>query len=372
MIKTILLIFILAGSAYGIFSFFCVLNFFRRKKLSPSPVTWPPVSILKPLKGIESGLSENIRSFARQDYPRYEIVLGSEEDISSLSGISANVSVRTVLAKRNFGANRKVWNLEALFEASAYPFVAISDADMRVDENYLKEIVTEFLENNNTGMVTSLYKISEPISIGAAFESLTIALDFVPSVLVARALEGMTFGLGASMLASKEALDSIGGFRPVADYLADDYQLGNRIRKKGYKIILSRYVLETVPGKMGIADYFRHQLRWARTYRFSRPAGFLVYGITHIFTFSVLFILLKGISVFSLSIFLFVLVFRFALGFTLFKKVIQKRKWLKWLFLLPLKDLFSFAIWAASFFGNKVTWKGTPYRILKGGRMEKA
>lgn len=369
--KIILLVLIAAGTLYSLYSIICVLAFFRGKKTAPPLPDLPPVSILKPVKGVEPGLHENIKSFCLQDYPEYEVLLGSEEDISALSNISSKVPLRTILINRSIGSNRKVSNLQGLLEASNYPMVAMSDADMRVNKNYLETIILEFFENRNAGMVTSLYKISAPESLGAALESLTIALDFIPSVLVARSFEGITFGLGASMLVSKEALDSIGGLYSVADHLADDYQIGNRISRKGYRIVLSNYVIETVIGKMGLAGYFRHQLRWARTYRASRPAGFLGFGITHVLFFSLLLLLTQGPSVVALSVFFFVLAMRFGEGLVLFKKVIRDRKWLKWLALIPLKDVFSFCIWVASFLGKKVAWKENTYRILKGGRMEK-
>jgi hypothetical protein len=130
--------------------------------------------------------------------------------------------------------------------------------------------------------------------VGAILESLTIAVDLVPSVLVARFLEGITFGLGPSMLLSRKALEEIGGFSAVADYLAEDYQIGNLLWKKGYRNILSSHVIENVVGRMSIPDYVLHQLRWARTYKACRPKGFLGYGITHILPFSLLLLLLPG------------------------------------------------------------------------------
>ncbi|HUH65268.1 MAG TPA: glycosyltransferase, partial [Syntrophales bacterium] len=194
-------------------------------------------------------------------------------------------------------------------------------------------------------------------------------LDFIPSVLVARRLEGVTFGLGASILVSKKALDEIGGLSVIADYLADDYQIGNRIWKKGYKIILSRYVLEDVVGNMSLTGHLVHQLRWARTYRASRPKGYLGYGITHVLPSALVFLAWYGPTVSSLALVGGVLFLRSLLAFIIYKKVIAEKKWLRWLILLPIKDMLSFFIWCWSFLGRKVYWRGRYYRLLKGGKI---
>jgi ceramide glucosyltransferase len=373
-IEIILIVLIISAGIYNLFSLFCVLEFFGHKKQEIKNLPHAPVSIMKPIKGIDPEIRENLESFCRQDYPEYEVLLGFTElndnaitvarDIAALHPDS---NVRIITSNKNLGTNNKVSNLQGILEASNYPLIAISDSDMRVDPGYLRKIVGEYYSNENVGLITSLYKISNPATVGTALESLTVALDFIPSVLVARRLEGITFGLGASMLLSKKALEDIGGFSAIADYLADDYQIGNRLWKKGYKIILSDYVIEDIAGNMTLTEYFIHQIRWARTYRACRPKGFLGYGITHLFPFSLLLLILLGPTTLSLLIISAVITLRFTLSFILYKKVICSRKWLKWLVLIPLKDLLSFWIWLWSFMGSKVFWRGRYYKILKGG-----
>lgn len=334
-----------------------------------------PVSVAKPLKDTDPELRENIRSFCDQTYPEYEILLGftdsADRGIPAAEEVvrSSKCSARIVISQDAIGVNQKVTNLHALVEAARCPLIAVSDSDMRVDPSYLERIVGEYYSDSNVGLVTSLYKISNPASLGSALESLTVALDFMPSVIIAGKLEGVTFGLGASMLFSKEALKDIGGFSTIADYLADDYQIGNRLWKRGYKIVLSRLVIENVIGKMSVAEYLVHQLRWARTYRASRPKGFLGYGITHVFPFSVLLLALLGPTPLSLSIFGCVLILRFSLAVVVYKKVIRSINWIRWSVLTPVKDLLSFCIWIWSFLGQKVFWRGSYYRIVKGGRI---
>ena len=372
---------IILGSFYALFSLACVLGFFR--KLAPDtgrPVPdtgLPAVSVLKPIKGLDPGCAENLSAFCAQDYPCFEVLFGFLDPgdpaipLATAVAAAAPGDARVVVRDGGSGANRKVVNLRALADEARYPMLALSDSDMVVDKDYLRRIVTEFQRGGKTGIVTSLYKISSPESVGSALESLSIALDFIPSVLVARRLEGVTFGLGASILVSKEALRDIGGFGALTEYLADDYQLGFRLWKKGYKNIISRHVIENLVGPMSVASHLTHQLRWARTYRASRPGGFFGYGITHIFAFALLLLCVRPTAGSAVTAGL-VLALRYGIALVLYRKVIKTRKWLKWLFLIPLKDILGFSVWLWSFAGSSVRWRGACYRVTRGGKMVQA
>ncbi len=377
-ITVIPLLLVISSGIYSLFALFCVIEFFRAgkpalKDIPPAPIA--PISILKPLSGKDPELYENIQSFCEQDYPEYEVLLGvtdpKDEALSVTEKLQRQSAVKIIVSERSLGTNRKVSNLYGLAEAARYPLFAVSDSDMRVDGSYLKHIAGEYFSGENTGLVTSLYKISDPASAGAAFESLTIGLDLIPSVLVARRLEGVTFGLGASMLFSREALKAIGGFEAIADYLADDYQIGNRLWQKGYKIILSRYVLEDRAGAMSIAGHLKHQMRWARTYRACRPKGFIGYGITYVFPISCLLFILQGPDIVSLTALCAAIGLRVCLALVICKNVIRSKKWLRWLILLPVKDILGFGIWIWSLLGSAVLWRGGRYLILKGGKIRK-
>jgi ceramide glucosyltransferase len=372
---------IILGSFYALFSLACVLGFFRNPghdKSRPVPnAELPAVSVLKPIKGIDPAAAENLSGFCVQDYPCFEVLIGFRDPddpaipLAMAVAAAAPSKARVVVRDRGSGTNQKVLNLQTLAGESSYPMLALSDSDMVVDKDYLRRIVTEFQSGSKTGIVTSLYKISSPESIGSALESLSIALDFIPSVLVARRLEGVTFGLGASILVSKEALRDIGGFDALRDYIADDYQLGFRLWKKGYKNIISRHVIENLVGPMSIASHLTHQLRWARTYRASRPGGFLGYGITHIFAFALLLLCVRPTAGSAVTAGL-VLALRYAIALVLYRKVINTKKWLKCLFLIPIKDILGFLFWLWSFAGSKVRWRGICYRITRGGKMVRA
>ncbi len=371
----LLLCLVLAG-LYHLFSVFCVLEFFSKGKsvtMGPSSV---PVSIIKPLKGIDPELTENLATYCDQDYPEYEVLLGFSEQADSRAQIEKRIAascttprVRVVISPNDLGANKKVSNLQGLVESARYPLLAMSDSDMRVDRYYLRKTVEEYYRDENVGLVTCLYKISSPQTVGASLESLTIALDFIPSVLVARRLEGITFGLGASLLVSKKALEDIGGLSAIADYLADDYQIGNRLWKKGYKVVLSDVVIENIVGPMNFREYLTHQLRWAKTYRASRPKGFAGYGITHVFALSLFLLILQGPTALTVLIICAAVALRFSMAAVMYRRVIRSKNWIKWLVLIPLKDILSFGIWMWSFFSRTVSWRGKFYKINKGGTM---
>ncbi|MBZ0157512.1 MAG: bacteriohopanetetrol glucosamine biosynthesis glycosyltransferase HpnI [Alphaproteobacteria bacterium] len=372
----LLLLLTAVSGAYGLFALYCVLAFFGKSEERPAEAPDMPVSVLKPMKGTDSELQENLLSFCGQEYGEYEILLGCMDPADPALVVAERAAAmgkgcpfRTVVSGRPLGVNQKVSNLQGLVELARYPFLAISDSDMRVDGKYLRTVAAEYQREENAGLVTSLYVIREPASAGAALESLTIALDFIPSVLVARRVEGVTFGLGASLFLSKKALGDIGGLPAVADYLADDYQIGNRLWKKGYTVVLSRYVMEDVAGAMSIRGYVTHQIRWARTYRACRPGGFLGYGVTHFLPLVLLLLAVKGLTPLSGVLLASVFVLRYGLAFAVYARVIRKRAWLKWLPLVPLKDLAGFFIWIGSFCGDSVSWRGDRYRIGRGGKI---
>ncbi|MEJ2183522.1 MAG: bacteriohopanetetrol glucosamine biosynthesis glycosyltransferase HpnI [Nitrospirota bacterium] len=375
LLATVLLFLLVgAGTAYNLFALFAVAAFFRETEEEPLTGETPAVSILKPLKGMDPEGRENLLSFCAQDYPFYEVLMGFTDPDDEAVPLAQDIAWggcpgRVVLSPEGSAANRKMANLAGLLDAARCPLIAVSDGDMRVDPLYLRRVVAEYEEEEGTGMVTSLYKITRPRSVGAALESLTIGLDFLPSVLVARRVEGVTFGLGASMLLSRGTLEDIGGFAPLQDYLADDYRIGNLIARRGLKVKLSRYVLEDVVGPMKVSEHVSHQVRWTRTYRASRPGGYAAYGITHVLPFAFFLLAFSGPTPLALGALGLAFSVRIALALAVERTVVRSARWLLWLPLLPLKDVLGFGLWAHSFLGNTVSWRGRTYTLLKGGRI---
>ncbi len=374
-IKYLLLIIIAAGFFYSVISIIALLGF-RTGKRKSSSGPLPPISVLKPVKGLDHALKEDLEGFCTQDYPEYEVLIGFMGRNDPAVPVAEELArkypyVKLVFGSEELGANEKVSNLYSLSRDAKYGLLAVSDSDMRVDGNYLKTIAEEYTSEPGTGLVTCLYRISDPPDLGSAFESLSIGVDFAPSVLVAKKLEnGISFGLGASMLFSKSQFEEAGGFPAIADHIADDYQIGNLIWKNGRRVVLSTYIMDDIAGRSGFLSHLRHQLRWARTYRASRPKGYLGYGITHVFSFAMLLLVLfPG----SLSIFIFfaALFLRFLTGLIAFSRFGLPARWLRLLALLPFKDVLSFLVWVSSFSGRKVRWRNADFIILPDGRMKK-
>jgi ceramide glucosyltransferase len=220
------------------------------------------------------------------------------------------------------------------------------------------------------GLVSCPYRAGRTDSVGAVFEALTISADFMPSVAVARDVEGISFALGAAMIFRRAALEKMGGFAVLADYLADDYQLGWHIRQAGFEVRLLPYVVETLNPRMSFRDYLAHQLRWTRTYRVCRPKGYLAYGITHALVFSLALAALSGWASWALGLLAATLALRGGLAWFCDAVCLQGKIPLPALLLLPVKDLLAFGLWLASFLGNEVVWKGRRYRLTREGRLE--
>ena len=344
---------------------------FARRGL-PAATQPSAVSVLKPLHGAEPGLYENLRSFVDQDHPAVQIVLGvNDTNDSALPVAHALIrdlpasDITLVLDPPVRGSNLKVANLENMLPAARHDILVISDSDMRVDRRYLGA-VTAPLHDPRTGLVTCLY---EGVSTGgkwSALGALHINFAFLPSALVAAAL-GVGHGcFGATIALRREALDRVGGFARLRDELADDRRIGDEVRAQGLAVVLSRYVVEARVSEPSFASLWHHELRWARTVRAITPVGFAGSLVTHPVALAALGAVATRFGLTS-CIFLVIscllrwasaLVIAGALGFTT-----------AGLWLLPVRDALSFAVFVASFFGRTVFWRDQFFRVEPSGRM---
>lgn len=352
-----------------------LLERFRRHELeAPAPFRPEfPVSHLKPLLGLQSASEANWRSVLDQSYlgpVETVFTLGSQGDpASALAHQLARQypSVRVVEGEvAGMGCNRKVANLLQGLEHCHYPWIACSDADTALPPDYMDKVMALF-DDPQVGMVTSLYCIRCVTSGPLALEALAI-VDFSTSVLVARALEGVRFGLGATIVLRRQALESIGGFSPLLDYLAEDYQLGARIAAAGWKVKLSGVVVEDVPENLGFGDYLAHQLRWMRSYRISRPAGYFAFIVTQGTLWSTLLALVYGWT--TPGCLALVLWWGFRVHCTRANWQIlggvNLWHWWPW---LVLKDTLYLLLWLLSWGGNRVRWGSRRLQLLPDGRM---
>jgi ceramide glucosyltransferase len=334
----------------------------------------PPVSILKPLKGMDPDIYESFRSHCLQDYPEYEIIFGvSDPDdpaVGSVRRLQQEFSergIQLVICPRILGANIKVSNLAQMLPEARFSHLIVNDSDIRVERDYLRR-VTAPLADAKVGMATCLYRGVAASTLGSRMESLGISTDFCPGVLAARQLEGIRFGLGSTMAFRRADLERIGGFESFVDYLADDYELGKRIADLGLAVELSEVVVETYLPAYDLRGFFAHQLRWARGVRDSRAGGYLGLAFTFGLMWACLALVVLGGSIPSWGIFGVVVFLRFAVALRVGSTVLGDRHVAERLWLLPLRDLFAVAVWIASFAGHTVTWRGDRFE-LKNGRL---
>ncbi|MBI3272544.1 MAG: bacteriohopanetetrol glucosamine biosynthesis glycosyltransferase HpnI [Planctomycetes bacterium] len=336
----------------------------------------PPVSILKPVKGLDDEAETNFESFLRQDYPDFEVLFGVSDPadpaipvIRRLQRTHPERSIRLVVGERRIGTNEKVSNLHHMLGEARHELVVLSDSDMRVGPDYLRNLVAP-LAADEVGLTTCLYRGYGADSVAGGLESLIINVDFIPAVLVALRLEGISFALGATMATRKSDLAAMGGLESIADYLADDYQIGNRIHRTGKRIELVNYAIDDLVRRDRWEVFLGRQLRWMKTYRVCRPAGFLGMLLTHGGAFA-LFLLLANLgATWAANVALATWAIRAVTAFLIAWLYTGDRRTLRYFWLLPVKDLLSFGFWCASFVGDRVTWRGTTYRLLPGGRLE--
>jgi ceramide glucosyltransferase len=328
-----------------------------------------PVSILKPVYGRDPEFYQAIRSHALLDYPEFEILFGVRqgdsvrEDISRLAAEFPARTIRMIECSTRM-PNGKVGALADLARAARYPVLVINDSDIVVERDYLRQVVS-LLERPKAGLVTCLYR-ARGASWPARFEAVGIATDFAPSVLVARALGMAQFALGSTMALRAEDLERIGGFVAIGDYLADDYQLGERITSLGLRVEMAPAVVETHLSGTTWADVWRHQLRWARTIRVSRPGGYFGYVITNASLWAVVAIIAGAWQVGVAS-----LAMRLAAGAVTAALVLRDKDAASYWFLVPIRDLWGFAVWIAGLAGSTVDWRGQKLQLTRDGRIER-
>lgn len=346
-----------------------------RRSVAGEASSLPPVSILKPLKGIDPELYESLRSHCLQDYPyrRYEIIFGvsAMDDpavplVEHLKREFPAAHMKLVLCSEPLGTNRKVGNLAQMLAQSRYSHVIVNDSDIRVSRQYLRNILSPFA-SAKVGMVTAPYVGVPGAGLWSRVEALGIATDFMPGVLAARRLEGgLRFGLGSTLAMSRAALDAIGGFLPLIDYLGDDYELGSRIARAGYSLVLSHEVVQTFLPAYTFRGFFQHQLRWSRAVRDSRKGGF--FGL--VFTFGIFWGLLAMLfahaAVWSLLLLAATVILRLWMADVVSVRVLHEARPGRTLWLVPLRDLIAVAVWVGALFGNTIVWRGERFHLQHG------
>ncbi len=367
------LLFCLSAIVYDCLVLYAAIDFLAQPT-EANPDFHPPVSILKPLCGLDRNTYANLASFCHQNYPTYQIIFGVQDPTDPVISVVKQLirdfpasDLCLVVSDRAIGLNRKINNLANAFLEAKHDLLLIADSDIQVDANYVRQVVQP-LRDPTVGVITCTYR-SLAQGWVAAFEALGITTELVPTVLVSRLLTGMTFGIGATIGMQKSVLAAIGGFTAVANYLHDDFHLGRMPTHLGYRVVLSHYVVDHVLATTRFTEFLQHQTRWNRGIRFSQPWGYA----GQIFTFgtvaSASFLLLSHGSALSWRVSAITLAFRLFMAWMMSTKVLHDPMAQRLWWLVPFSDLVRFGLWCYGFVGDRIEWRGQPLTIAAGGKL---
>lgn len=372
-INLLLLILCLVAICYYCYGIYAALKFFSQQT-QIDPDFHPPITILKPICGLDIDTYENFASFCQQDYPEYQIIFSvrNEDDpsvqiVKQIIDDFPKIDISLVIS-RTIGTNLKVSNLAKAKAEAKYSLLLLADSDVRVGRDYLRQVIQP-MRDPAVGVVTCLYR---PFVRGwvAILEAVGISTEYLAGVLVARSLEGMNFALGPTIAIRQSVLEAIGGFIAIADYLADDFQLGYLSAKAGYKVVLSDYIIDHAIATENLLDLIHRQTRWNCCTRVSRPWGYLGLIFTHGTAMSILFLIATGGSIFGWAIAILTWSTRLIMAWVVGVKSLKDPVTKKFLWLVPLRDLIGFAIWCYALVGDTFEWRGQQLKLTKTGKLE--
>lgn len=349
-------------------------------QLSTRPGFTPPLTLLKPLHGDEPGLEAHLTTFFQQDYPAYEILFCTRDAADPGLEIARRVAARFPHVPARFFStggqppyiNAKVASMELMEANAAHDILVISDSDVRVEPDYLRAVALPFADPR-VGSVTCPYRgVAIQGGLWSRLEAVGMSVEMTAGVLVARAVEGMQFTLGPTMAFRRETIRRMGGFQITGDLCSDDFILGNETHKLGETVILSHHAIDHIVLNVRFLDSLKHQTRWMKSTRFSRPKGHfgtaltfsVPYGLLAWAAFSALHHARWGLALLGLSV-----ATRLALSAAVGRLVVRDPSWFNLLILYPIRDLMGFGFWAASYSSRRILWRGRIYELLAEGRM---
>jgi ceramide glucosyltransferase len=375
MLRLAVLVLAAGPLVYYLLAFYCTVEYFwALRRLPPRDDSFaPPISILKPVRGVDEGAYENFASYCQLNYPEYELVFTMADPhdpvipvIQKLQKDFPGAQIRFVTDVPRVGENNKVNSLCRLVAEARYDLLVMTDSDVRVKRDYLREVAAPFADRR-VGAVTSFCRCAGGGTLAADLDMLGMCMDSVPSALVARRLEGkVQFAFGWTMATTKERLTEIGGWEAMANHHSDDFEFGNRIAGKGHRVELMRNPVWMVFPRESFGEFLRHELRWAIGLRNVRPAGYAGMIFTHGLPWAIWGAAVAaasgwtGLAVAYLAVYL---VLRVGVAYAAGVWGLRDGKIAGKLWLAPLRDAISATVWFAGFFTNKINWRGLEYRV---------
>ena len=372
MLVKILLVLLVLSWIYLVAAYLLARVFFTQPRKNNTSFT-PPVSILKPVRGMDFQAYQNFASFCEQDYPEFELLFGVSDPndpvIPQILRLQQEFPGRRIslIIHEADEPNHKAGLLHELASRARYDVLAASDADIRVAPDYLRRVVAP-LQEERIGLVTCPYRGEIPLTFTARLEALHMGVTFLPSVLVARKVLKMRFALGATNVLRRRDLERIGGYEALASYLADDYQIGNRIARTGLHVALSDSIVISILGATTFKTQWDRELRWAHCNRISRPLEYPGYALSFTLPWAALLVLVSGAASWAWGLLIFSLALRWSLAWAITGLTgdAASRRWLFW---LPVRDGLSALIWCAGFVGKTVTWRDETFFLNSEGQL---
>lgn len=334
----------------------------------------PPISILKPVSGLDEGLEENLRSFFEQDYPAFEVLFAAHFETDPAVAVVERlrkqypaIPSKLILTGEPPYPNRKVRSIHLMMAEAHHDLLVMSDSDIRVTRDFLGRIAAEF-QDPRLDLATCPYRAVPGSSFWSHLEAIMMNTEFLSGILVARMLEGMRFAVGPTIVTRRKVIDAIGGFESLREFLAEDFVLGQRAAEAGFGVALSRCVIEHRIGSTGFRANCAHRLRWVRSTRRSRPAGYAGQLFTYPIPLALLLTLWHPAAWPALAAAaLLRAVGMWLVSWRILGDRLTRNRW----YLVPLEDVHSFLFWCAGFFGKSIEWRGVRYRLESDGRFHR-
>jgi ceramide glucosyltransferase len=351
-------------------------------ELKQRPGFTPPLTVLKPVAGAEPDLEAHLASFFEQDYPTFEILFCARQPNDAgleiarrVAASYPNVPVKFMSTGEPPYINAKVASMELMEKSAAHDILVISDSDVRVTPDYLRAVALPFADEKVGAMCCPYRGIAAGGGLWARLEAVGMSVEMTAGVLVARMMEGMQFVLGPTMAFRREVIQQMGGFKVTADYCADDFVLGNETYKLGQTVVLSHHAIDHIVINLSLMASLKHQVRWMKSTRFSRPKGHFGTALTFSMPFGLLGLLaglLLGHAWWGVALLAWAIASREALSIAVGRMVVRDPSWFNLLVLYPVRDLMGFFFWASSYMGSKILWRGRVFQLLPGGKMRAA